>query len=228
MKKKSIVLLSSGLDSTVNLAVARSQTDVVLALTFDYGQRSSKKELQSSQKICRHYKIPWQVIDIKWLKNLGESSLTKTSHTVPVGKSVSIDNLKTSKKSAKSVWIPNRNGVFLNIAAAFAESLKADLIIPGFNAEEAKTFPDNSLPFITKINSALAYSTMNKVKTKCFTIKMQKTEIVKLGIKNQAPFQLMWPCYFSGNQWCGQCESCQRAKRAFAANHLNVGDYFKS
>lgn len=228
MKKKSIVLLSSGLDSTVNLAVAREKTDVVLALTFDYGQRASKKELQSSQKICQHYKIAWQVIDIKWLKNLGESSLTKINHAVPVGSSVSIDNMKKSKKSAKSVWIPNRNGVFLNIAAAFAESLKADLIIPGFNAEEAKTFSDNSLPFINKINSALSYSTMNKVKAKCFTINMQKTEIVKWGLKTKAPFQLMWPCYFSLSKWCGQCESCQRAKRAFAANNLPVETYFKA
>ena len=139
MKKKSIVLLSSGLDSTVNLAVAREKTEVALALTFDYGQRASQMELQSSQKICRHYKIPWQAIEIKWLKNLGESSLTKTSRAVPVGSSVSIDDMKTSKKSAESVWIPNRNGIFLNIAAAFAESMKAEFIIPGFNAEEAKT-----------------------------------------------------------------------------------------
>jgi 7-cyano-7-deazaguanine synthase len=228
MKKKSVVLLSAGLDSTVNLAVAQAKTEVVLALTFDYGQRASQKELQCAEKICRHYKVPWQVIDIKWLKNLGQSSLTKKDRNVPVGAAVSIDNMKTSKKSAHSVWIPNRNGVFLNIAAAFAESLKAEMVIPGFNAEEAKTFPDNSLSFIEKINQALSFSTMNRVKTKCFTIQMQKPEIVKLGLYHQVPFHLMWPCYFSSTKWCGQCESCQRAKRAFGVNQMTMETYFKT
>ena len=222
MKKKSVVLLSAGLDSTVNLAIADEETKVVLALTFDYGQRAAQKEISSAKKIGRHYKIPHKVINIRWLKDLGESSLTNRMIKIPTGKSVGIDDMKKSITTAKAVWIPNRNGVFLNIAAAFAESYKADLIVPGFNAEEAKTFPDNSLSFVKKTTSALAYSTQNKVKAHCYTINQLKPQIVKQGLKYQAPFHLMWPCYLSLKKWCGQCESCQRARRAFAVNGLTI------
>lgn len=222
MKKKSIILLSAGLDSTVNLALAHQKTKVVLALTFNYGQRAARKEISQARKICQHYQIPHQVIDIRWLKNLGESSLTDRSIQVPIGKSVRIDDFKKSTTTAKAVWIPNRNGVFLNIAAAYAESYKADLIIPGFNAEEAKTFPDNSLAFVKKTTAALAYSTQNQVKAHCYTIDLVKTQIVQLGLKHEAPMHLMWPCYFNLKKWCGQCESCQRAKRAFAAHGLTL------
>lgn len=223
MKKiKSIVLLSAGLDSTVNLAIAHKKTKVLLAITFNYGQRAVKNEISCAKKICQFYKIPHQVIDIRWLKNLGTSSLTDYSIKVPTGRSVSIDHQKISEKTAKSVWIPNRNGVFLNIAASFAESLGAHIIVPGFNAEEAKTFPDNSLTFVKKTTAAFSYSTKNKVKAHCYTITKMKPEIVKLGIKYKAPFHLMWPCYFSFKKWCGECESCQRARRAFAVNGLSM------
>lgn len=221
-KKKSIILLSGGMDSTVNLAVANLKTNVVLALTFNYGQRAALKEINSAKKSCQHFKIPHQVIDLKWLKNLGSSSLTNLQLQVPSGTAIVIDDLKTSEKTAKSVWIPNRNGLFLNVAAAFAESCQADIIIPGFNAEEAKTFPDNSLAFIKKATTALAYSTQNKVKVRCFTISLDKTEIVRLGLKYKAPFHLMWPCYFNLKKWCGQCESCQRANRALNANGVTL------
>lgn len=221
-KKKSIVLLSAGLDSTVNLAVAIQKTNVVLALTINYGQRSVQKEVSCARNICKHYQIQHQVIDVKWLKNLGASSLTNRSKKIPTGKSVAIDDLKTSEKTAKSVWIPNRNGLFLNAAAAYAESYQADYIIPGFNAEEAKTFPDNSLAFINKSNAAFAYSTQNKVKVHCYTINLNKPQIVKLGLQLNVPFQLMWPCYFSSKKWCGECESCKRARRAFLVNGLTL------
>ena len=50
---KSVVLLSSGLDSTVNFYEALSHGEVKLALTFDYGQRAASKEVACSQKIAQ-------------------------------------------------------------------------------------------------------------------------------------------------------------------------------
>ncbi|MGZ5280409.1 MAG: 7-cyano-7-deazaguanine synthase, partial [Pseudobdellovibrionaceae bacterium] len=142
--KRSVLLLSGGLDSTVNLLAARTESEVVLALTFDYGQRAVAREIEAAQKITSHFQIPHQVLKLPFFTEFGQSSLTDHRKTVPTGGQVSIDDLKTSQETAKSVWVPNRNGIFLNIAAGFAESLKADQIIPGFNREEATTFPDNS------------------------------------------------------------------------------------
>ncbi len=226
MIEKAVILLSAGLDSSVNFFAALRDYEVVLALTFNYGQKAAAKEIEKSKILASSKKIPHQVIDLPWLKDLGASGLTHADKIIPQGRQVSIDNMKVSEKSAKAVWIPNRNGIFLNVAASFAESLKAKYIIPGFNAEEAATFPDNSLDFIRASRKALSFSTANQVEVKCYTITMTKPEIAKLGMGLQLPFKDLWPCYQDQEKWCGQCESCQRAKRAFKISHIDTLGYF--
>jgi 7-cyano-7-deazaguanine synthase len=180
---RSVVLLSGGMDSTVNFLAVREQSEVVLALTFDYGQRAASKEKEVTAQITSHFKVPHQIIELPFFQNFGTSSLIDTGKQVPTGSAVSIDDLKTSLVSAKSVWVPNRNGIFLNVAAGFAESLNANWIVPGFNSEEATTFPDNSKDFLQASTKALSYSTSNQVQVHCLTTDLSKTEIVTLGQK---------------------------------------------
>ncbi len=222
MKKKSIVLLSAGLDSTVNFFAALQETDVRLAITFDYGQRAAKKEIERAKLLTTAQSVPHQVIELPWLKSLGHSALTQEGQIVPTGASLSLDNREVSTESAKSVWVPNRNGIFLNIAAAFAESLDVELIVPGFNAEEAATFPDISFDFLRATRKAFTYSTMNQVDIQCYTINMSKLQLVELGKKLKVPFHMIWPCYQAQEKWCGECESCQRALRAFRIAQIEV------
>lgn len=226
MKKDSVVLLSAGLDSTVNLYSALIETNVKLALTFNYGQKAALKEIEQAKFLAESNNIPHKVIDLLWLKELGKSSLTHEKFYIPTGNKVAIDNVAISEASAKSVWVPNRNGIFLNIAAAFAESMTAELIIPGFNIEEAATFPDNSLDFVRSIRKTFTYSTATKVDIQCYTIAMSKTEIVILGKKLNIPFDKMWPCYQAKEKWCGDCESCKRTKRALQSARIEYKQFF--
>lgn len=226
MIEKAVVLLSAGLDSSVNFLAALREHEVALALTFNYGQKAAAKEIEKSKRLAKLKGIPHKVVDLPWLKDLGSSGLTNDKGVIPMGRQVSIDNMKVSGVSAKAVWIPNRNGVFLNIAASFAESLKAKYIIPGFNVEEAATFPDNSFDFIRATRKSLSFSTANQVEVKCYTINMTKPDIAKLGMDLQLPFADIWPCYQNLDQWCGQCESCQRAKRAFKMARVDALGYF--
>ncbi len=216
---RSIVLLSAGLDSSVNLHEAARVSDVVLALTFDYGQRAAKRELYFAKKLCRKLKIKHHSIDLKWMLDFGGSALIDRDLKVPTNE-VRIDNLRISKQTAKSVWVPNRNGILLNIAAGYAESLNADWIIPGFNAEEAATFKDNSVGFIESLNESFKFSTANAVKVKCFTSHLNKTEIIKRGLELKINFENIWPCYFDALKPCQQCESCKRFIRAAKLNHI--------
>lgn len=223
---KSIVLLSAGLDSTVNLFLALKETQVQRTITFNYGQRAAEKEIAQSKKISDHLKISHTVVDLPWLKQISTSSLTNEKLSIPSGSAVSIDDMVVSTMTAQSVWVPNRNGVFLNIAASFAEALGAKTIIPGFNVEEAQTFPDNSQAFMNATDIAFRFSTKNNVHVSCFTADMNKTQIMKAALIENVPLDLMWPCYLNGAKWCGQCESCQRTKRAMAANGVNTLKYF--
>ncbi|MEQ1723052.1 MAG: 7-cyano-7-deazaguanine synthase QueC [Pseudobdellovibrio sp.] len=226
-KKDSIVLLSAGLDSTVNFYAAKLETNIKLAITFDYGQKAAKKEIECARAIADSHKVKHQVVELPWLKNLGSSSLTSDATKVPTGKNISIDNQKVSESTARAVWVPNRNGVFLNIAASYAESIKAEILVPGFNREEAATFPDNSLDFIRACRKSFIYSTATQVEIQCYTITMGKTEIVELGKKLLVPFDKIWPCYQANDFWCGECESCQRAKRAFKVSRLDFRHLFE-
>jgi 7-cyano-7-deazaguanine synthase len=225
-RKRSVVLLSSGLDSTVNLYEARATTDVVLALTFDYGQRAAPRETERAARIAKRAGVPHKVVSLPWFKDFTHTSLVDREHQVPVSKAVSIDDMGVSHQTAKAVWVPNRNGIMLNVAAGFAEGLGADWIVPGFNVEEAATFPDNTDAFLKALTHSFSYSTANKLEAVCFTTSLNKTEIVKRGRVLEAPFDLMWPCYFPGEpaagmggdfKTCGQCESCQRFARANSA-----------
>jgi 7-cyano-7-deazaguanine synthase len=203
---KAVAILSGGLDSTVSLAVAVRRMEVVLVLTFDYGQRAARRERRASATIAKHYRIPHRVIAVPWLAALTGTALVNRKAELP--------RHEMSERSAKAVWVPNRNGVFIEIAAAHAESAGATRLVTGFNREEAETFPDNSKAYVGAVNRALSYSTANGVRVVSFTIDLDKKGIVRLGRKLKAPLQHIWPCYEGGTSWCGSCESCLRSLRA--------------
>jgi 7-cyano-7-deazaguanine synthase len=210
---KSLVLLSSGLDSTVNLLAARRDGEVVRAVTFDYGQRAAAREIEKSRNICQRLEVPHHVVELPFFKEFTKTSLVSRLSDVPT-EDVDIQSHTQSLKTAEKVWVPNRNGIFLNIAAGFAEGWGADVVVPGFNAEEATTFPDNSKAYQKALDVSFSFSTANQVRVHCYTIDMEKPEILKLGLSLGLDPEWLWPCYFGEAQWCGRCESCQRFANA--------------
>ena len=207
-----VVLLSGGLDSVVNLYWAHRDGQVLKALTFDYGQRAARNEIAAAGFFCNELKIDHQVIDMTWLGKITSTALVQRKQTLPHLKN--LDDLGEGEVSAKAVWVPNRNGVFLNVAAAFAESLGAAAVVPGFNKEEAATFPDNSQQFIEATNGAFQLSTLSHVKVKCFTTSMDKAALILQARELGVNLKKVWSCYEAGSAPCGVCESCQRTQRA--------------
>lgn len=215
---KSVVLLSGGLDSFVSLAVAKDEYNVKLALTFDYGQKSAQQEIAASKKICEFYGIEHKIIKLDWLKEITQTSLVSEKE-IPLTTLNDLSSDEFVNKSAVSVWVPNRNGAFLNIAAAFADSYDFDYIIFGGNKEEGTTFPDNTQEFIDKINESLKFSTQKQPKVFAPLINLDKGDIVKLAVEKNVPLELTRSCYSTQDKHCGICESCVRLKRALEANN---------
>lgn len=217
MLAKSIVLLSAGLDSTVNLAQAADETEVKMALTFDYGQRAARQETTMARRLARHYKVPHRIIALPWLTGV-RSTLTDPTKAIPKVDVKDLDDRRRMRLSAKQVWVPNRNAIFVSIAAGFAEFTSANLILGGFNAEEAATFPDNSARFIKAANNLLKESTLGRVEVASYTQHSIKSEIVQRGIQLGIPFRYIWSCYEDGPLMCGECEPCARLVGALAKN----------
>ncbi len=217
--RSTVVLLSGGLDSAANLALAIDSEvlpNQIMAVTANYGQRAFESEKKSAQSLAEYYGCRWQEIDLQWLGKIGGSSLTDSSMSVPELERGVLDDANTCQKSAKSVWVPNRNGVLINMASALAERIGARVLLVGFNREEAATFPDNSKAYMVAATAALKYSTANQVEVQSFTDALDKTEIVRKlsSLKIPFPFRKVWSCYYSGPQICGKCESCSRFLRA--------------
>lgn len=217
---KSIILLSGGLDSFVSLALTKEEYNVQLALTFDYGQKSAEQEIASSAKICEHYNIENKVIKLDWLKEITNTALVSDKE-IPVTDLMDLLSDDFVENSAASVWVPNRNGAFLNIAASFADSFNYDYIIFGANKEEGATFPDNTQEFIDRINAAFEYSTQNKPKAYAPLINLSKNDIVKKAVEACVPLEMTRSCYSKKDKHCGVCESCIRLKRALTENNCD-------
>lgn len=222
----SILLFSAGLDSTVNLKRAVDEGRVMCALTFDYGQRAAACEIEYSARACRRFCLRHEVIQLPWLKKITSTSLVNRRSNVPQPRQSRLDDAKAAEATAEKVWVPNRNGAFLAIAASFAEALGADQVVTGFNAEEAATFPDNSVAFLNATNRALRFSTKTGVRAVSYTSRLRKIDIVRMGMKIEAPLDLVWCCYLGGKRICGLCESCGRFLRA--VHDAGAEDWFRA
>jgi 7-cyano-7-deazaguanine synthase len=202
-KTRSLVLVSGGLDSLVSLARAVVERDVRAVVFFDYGQRARESERVSSMSAAGYYGLPFLDVDVRWLEALA-----------PEGMRASRADEPAELSTLDQVWIPNRNGVFVNVAAAYAESYGCRTIVTGFNREEAEEFPDNSRDYVERANAALALSTRNRVVVESFTIDLDKRAILRLGLEVKAPLSIVWSCYRSGPRMCGRCASCARLRGA--------------
>jgi 7-cyano-7-deazaguanine synthase len=199
MKPKSIILLSGGLDSTVSATIATRRTLPVFALTFDYGQRAAKMEIAASKRICRYLEIAHETIRLPFFKKFKGLMLMSRAKRA----------LK-NPMNVRDLWVPNRNALFINVAACFAEYYGARTVVTGFNREEAQEFPDNSVHFLRAINRALKFSTLSKVEVRSYVLQYTKKEIYRLGMKFEAPLELVYSCYLGGKNMCGKCASCKR------------------
>lgn len=211
-----VVLLSGGLDSALNLALAARAGRASLAITMRYGQRAEAPELSASEALARHYGVRWLSVDVRWLGEVNPTLLTRAG-VLPQLTTAELDSAGASDASMRAVWVANRNGVFLNIAAAYAEALGVNEVLTGYNKEEAATFPDNSAEYLAAMNKAFSFSTLNGVRASSYTIEWDKTQIMQEALRAELPLDKVWSCYEAGPDRCWTCESCKRSERALLA-----------
>ncbi|MBY0450636.1 MAG: 7-cyano-7-deazaguanine synthase [Cyanobacteria bacterium] len=196
------------------LALASSQGfEVVTALTFDYGQRAQLQEIRATGQIAAFYQIPHQVISLPWLAGLLPEAMDSAVQEEAIKQTLH------STSETQTVWVPNRNGVFLAIAAAFAEKEGCSHVLYGANAEEGETFSDNTPAFTAAMTEALKYSTQTQVQVAGPVQNMTKQQMLEAAERlekqgNPVPLDLIWSCYRAGDTMCGQCPSCRLLQSA--------------
>ncbi len=221
-----IVILSGGLDSATALYLSHSSFRIVKTLTFDYGQRAVAREINAAREISSILSIPHTVFTLPWVSEITRTALVNRQNCLPHPSESDLNRQDVGMENAKSVWVPNRNGLFLNIGATIAEAEGIDSLITGFNAEEAATFPDNSEAFLKAANEFFAYATLKKIKVESPTLTLTKAEIAFRARELGIPFSKLWFCYEGEAIPCRRCESCRRNFRAF--RQVGIADPFES
>lgn len=216
-RKKAVVLLSGGLDSSTTLAFAVSEGYRCYALTFRYGQRH-EREVQSAKDVSQQMNAENHLI-IELNRLLFAGSALTGGEAVPVDRS--IDSMP---EQIPSTYVPGRNTVFLASAVAYAERIGAFDIFIGANAIDYSGYPDCRPEFIAAFENVANLGTKSavtgegKFRIHAPLISKTKVEIVKLAIELGVDMALTWSCYSPDAKGgpCMRCDSCLIRERAFS------------
>ncbi|MBN1622377.1 MAG: 7-cyano-7-deazaguanine synthase QueC [Endomicrobiales bacterium] len=205
IKRKAVILLSGGLDSSTVLYWAKEQGYKCYCLIFDYNQRH-KKELVSAKKLASISGCPYKVVKIKlpWDK----SSLIDKNKKIPV-------KLPANKKGKlPTTYIPGRNTIFISFAISYAESIGASAVFIGANAIDYSGYPDCRPKYYNALNRVLR-NLGTGLRIRAPLLKLKKSGIIRLGTRLKTPYALTWSCYMGEKTPCGKCDSCKFREKGF-------------
>ncbi|MFL6214088.1 MAG: 7-cyano-7-deazaguanine synthase QueC [Blastocatellia bacterium] len=216
-KKKAVVLLSGGLDSTTALAIALSEGYEVYAMSFHYGQRHSV-ELESARRIALSVSVARHLIVDIDLRAIGGSALTDE---------IAVPRSRSSEEMTAAIpvtYVPARNTIFLSFALGWAEVIGAADIFIGVNALDYSGYPDCRPEYIEAFermaNLATRAGVEGQTRFKIHTplIAMTKAEIIRRGLALGVDYSLTHSCYDPTPEGlaCGQCDSCLLRQKGFS------------
>ena len=214
-KKRAVVLLSGGLDSTTTLAIAKTEGFDVYALSFDYGQRH-RTELDHARRIAPALGVKeHRVITIDPSVVAG-SALTDA---IAVPKSRSEQQMSAD---IPVTYVPARNTIFLAHALGWAEVIGANDLFIGVNAIDYSGYPDCRPEFIAAFEQMANLATKAGVSGADFKIHTPLIKLTKAGIISKAQslgvdLSLTHSCYDPApdGRACGRCDSCQLRLKGF-------------
>ena len=135
-KKRAVILLSGGLDSTTVLAIARAQGFACYCLSFSYGQRQNVELERAKASAVKMGASDHLILHVD-LDKIGGSALT-TDLAVPKSRSEE----EIGQGTVPVTYVPARNTIFLAHAVAWAEVIGAFDIFVGVNAMDYSGYPD--------------------------------------------------------------------------------------
>jgi len=207
--KKAVCIISGGMDSALSAKIAQKEGYEIIAVHFNYGQRTEKKELGCFRKIADDVAaVKSYEIDLDFFEQIGASALTDSSIEVPTG---------GLEEGVPVTYVPFRNGIFLSIAAAIAEKHYAEALFIGVVEEDSSGYPDCRESYIRQMQKAINLGTKDetKLEIKMPLVALKKSEIVQKALELDVPLEHTWSCYQSEEEACGICDSCRLRLRGF-------------
>ena len=207
-----VVLMSGGQDSTTVLGYAVNKYINVLAVVFNYNQRHSI-EISAAKRICSQLGISLEEVDLSFLSSVGNSSLTG---------------------NGESVFVCNRNAIFLTVAHGIAQNVGASVVVGGMCQGDFSGFTDCREVFIKSLENSLNIGYDCDVVFDMPLIHKSKKETFKLAEDLKILDIVLYDtvtCYngdsSTKHDWgygCNNCQSCKARREGWEsfANNANI------
>ena len=209
MNKRAVCIISGGMDSALASAIAKKEGYEIIALHFNYAQRTESKELECFEKIVKDIDAKEKyIIDLDFFKQIGATALIDKDIEVPTG---------GIKPGVPITYVPYRNGIFLSIAAAVAQKHEAEAIYIGVVEEDSSGYPDCRESFIKSIENSINLGLNDgfEIEIKTPLIHLSKADIVKKAVELGVKLEHTWSCYKNSDKACGVCDSCRLRLKGF-------------
>lgn len=204
MEKKSLIILSGGMDS-VTLLYDKAE-EIALAVTFDYGSNHNKREQECAAYHCKQLGIEHIIIPLAFIHDYFKSSLLEGADAIPEG--------HYAAENMKSTVVPFRNGIMLSVACGIAESRGLNRVLIANHYGDHSIYPDCRANFINAMSEAMSFGTYAGVKIYAPYTLITKTDIAKIGKRIGVDYSKTYSCYKGGVKHCGKCGTCVERKEA--------------
>ncbi|TMQ35314.1 MAG: 7-cyano-7-deazaguanine synthase QueC [Planctomycetota bacterium] len=214
--KRSVVLLSGGLDSATTLAVARAEGYEAHGLSVDYGQRH-RRELECARVVATNLGAATHRIVSVDLRAIGGSALTGP---LQVPKDRPYEDMA---EGIPITYVPARNTILLGLALGYAEVVGAFDLFMGANFVDYSGYPDCRPEFLAQFERLANLATKAGVEGKgAFRVhapllQLSKADIIRKGMELGVDYGLTLSCYEPDEQGraCGRCDSCRLRLKGF-------------
>jgi 7-cyano-7-deazaguanine synthase len=214
--KQAVCIVSGGMDSALSAKIAQNAGYEIIAVHFNYGQRTERKELLCYRKIIDALNVADSYeIDLPFFEQIGASALTDKNIDVPTG---------GLEEGVPVTYVPFRNGIFLSIAASIAEKHGAEALFIGVVEEDSSGYPDCRESYIEQMQKAINLGTREEthITIEMPLVHMKKSQIVAKALELGVPLEHTWSCYKEEQEACGVCDSCRLRLKGF--NEAGVAD----
>lgn len=220
MKKKVVVLVSGGLDSSTVLAMLQKENVEIYAVSFYYAQNHSI-EINKIKNFIKNYNVSdHKVINID-LSAFNSTALVNRDLDVP-----KYDNANDIGNQIPVTYVPARNTIFLSYALGYAEVVGSSDIYIGAHMTDSANYPDCRPKYLKSFEDMASLATKtgvegNRINIHAPLIEMSKSEIVATGLKLGVDYSLTISCYDPSieGKSCGKCHACLVRIGAFEDNN---------
>jgi len=212
-----VAIVSGGMDSVTLLHyLVKEEKRNPAVVTFIYGQKHNK-EIDYAKAQAELLGCPEHlVLDLTPLSAVfAGSALITGGGAIP-------DVLDVMGDPQPVTYVPNRNMIFLALAAAFAESQELSDIFYGAQRHDIYGYWDTTPQFLEQLNKVYRLNRKTPIQILAPFVTYSKTDILEKGIELEVDYSQTWSCYEGQDAACGRCPTCAERLKAF--EDLNLTD----